>query len=624
MNAGADQTTRSVDPADASRDDSPKSSALARLKAWLARDRSRKIIFLLGVMLVVPSISNRLVTDDYLQTLNRISKPSVDGVPHTWVDLFVFGKPGRLNEGFIDHGILLPWWTYPEYRVAFFRPLSAFTHDIDSFVWPYSPAMAHVQSIAWYVLLLFLVLRLYERYTGSAWLAGLAFLLFVIDDTHGEPINWLANRHAIVATAFGLLALWAHDRHRRDQGKAFAWILPAACFGVSLLAGETAAGTCAYLFSYALFVDTASRRSRAVSLLPYVSIVLVWRTVYQWLGYGAFGSDGYIDPGREPGAFLARFPQVFAVLLQGQVGLIPSEWWLMGPPEIAPIALVCAFTFSVVFLWLVFALLRHDRMARFWSVSLLGAILPATAGVPSDRTLLFSSVAAAPLLAHLFAVFLDRLSPLLRRGTWRTIVAIPISAIAARKVFIAPLLIVFRMNAIDSIADLSDRSVDAIPNVADLSQRSLIIVNPPVVDLASYIMLVRATRGQTVPGRVRWFSSATSDIEMTRTSERSLLVRPSQGFLWDWGDRVFRGARYPMKLGEKVELTDMTVTITALRAEGNPAAAEFTFREPLESASYLWMRWDQRRCKTFALPRVGETITLPAIDLIKLLQDKGS
>jgi hypothetical protein len=609
------------DSADANLNASLKPSIWGRLKSWLSRSLSRKAILLLGVILVLPSISHRLVLDDYLLALTQISAPPADGVPHSWLDLFVFGKPGKVNDGFMERGILLPWWTYREYRVAFFRPLSALTHDLDGWLWPHSPVMAHVQSIAWYVLLLFVVLSLYEKFSRSAWLAGLAFLLFVIDDTHGDTINWLANRHAIIATALGLLVLAAHDRYRRGQGKRGAWIGP-ALFVVNLLAGETALATCAYLFSYALFLDPAPRRSRAWSLLPYVSIVVAWRAFYQWLGYGAFGGDGYIDPGREPGAFIERFLQAFAVLLQGQLGFIPSDFWPLSPPEIRWIIVVCAYAFSALFFWLVYSLLRRDRVAMFWCAAMLGAIIPNTAAPVGDRTLLFSGVAAAPLLAQLFSAFFDRMSPLLRRPALRHAMTVLIAAIALQKVLLAPLLLLFRLYSIEALAEISDRAADAIPRVAGLSQRSLIIANPPATDLASYLPLIRATRGQSVPRHVRWFSTATSDITMTRTSERSILVRPSRGFWVDGADRIFRGSRYPMKLGEKVELSDMTATITELAEEGNPAAVEFTFREPLESASYLWMRWDQHQCKTFAPPRVGETITLPAIDGIKLLQNR--
>lgn len=92
-----------------------------------------------------------------------------------------------------------------------------------------------------------------------------------------------------------------------------------------------------------------------------------------------------------------------------------------------------------------------------------------------------------------------------------------------------------------------------------------------------------------------------------------------RGIIVPWW--VFRSERYPLKLGEKVELSDMSITITELRPKGNPAAAVFAFREPLESSRYQWLAWDQHGCHPFSPPRMGETTTLPGVDFAKLLQE---
>jgi hypothetical protein len=484
--------------------------------------------------------------------------------------------------------------------------------------------MAHLQSIVWYFVLLILVLRIYEDFSESPGLSGLAFLLYVFDDTHGDTISWLANRHAILATVLGLLTVYTHVRCRRHNGRYFniTCIIPAVCFSMSLLAGETAVTTFAFLLSYACILDTGSRRIRAFSLFPYVIILVVWRVVYQRMGYGAYGTDGYIDPGREPGAFLTRLPQAFAVLLQGQLGILPSDLWMIEQDHIGLVVVACAFVSFVVIAWLFFSLLRYNRNAWFWCFALFAALVPNTAAPPGDRTLLFSGVAAAPLLAQLFIAFIDTLSVRFQKGSRRIVMGLPVTGIAFRKLFLAPLFLLIRSHSIDSFATLSYEAADAIPNVADLSERSLVVVNPPIVELASYLPLIRATRGQSVPKHVRWISSGGMDIRITRISDRSIRVLPSKGFLSNWSDRVFRAARFPMNRGDKVALSDMTVTITEVRLDGRPSAAEFTFREPLESNKYIWMRWDQYRCKTFAFPRIGETVILPVVDYIKLIQTK--
>src|SRR5579864_1660042 len=96
---------------------------LDRVKRWFARPRTENLILLLGVLLVLPSIKNYLVTDDHLQALRHMPHSPIPEIPHSYFDLYTFGRPGEVNERFMDRGILLPWWTDREYLVSFFRPL---------------------------------------------------------------------------------------------------------------------------------------------------------------------------------------------------------------------------------------------------------------------------------------------------------------------------------------------------------------------------------------------------------------------------------------------------------------------------------------------------------------------
>lgn len=589
---------------------------MERLKSWLSSARSRRVLFLLGGLLALPSISRRLLYDDHLQAVLRMAKPPIEGLVHTWVDLFTFGKPGAINDTFIERGIIVPWWTYPGYRVSFFRPLSALTHLVDGWLWSQSPVMAHVHSIAWYLLLLVLVFRLYARFIQPPWLAGLASALFVLDDTHADTISWIANRHAVIAAVLGLITFELHASEPAHDRKRTIWA--PLCFAAALMAGEAATATCAYLFAYALFVDRAPRRSRILSVLPYIVLVLLWRVIHHRLGYGAFASDDYIDPAREPVAFLVRFPQAFVMLLQGELGGIASDFWGISSPRDALMLAAGALVSCCVFFVLVYPLLRHDKMARFWCASLVGAIIPSTASTPSDRTLLFASVAGAGLLAQLTGAFAERQFWWREGGPHRALAAVPMMVLVARKLLLAPLLFPIRDRTMPMLGEINDRAADAVPADGNLTSRSLIVVNPPAIDLATFIPLIRATRGQSVPRTVRLLATGGTAMTLTRRSERELLVRPANGFLTPGPDRVFRSDRYPMGLGDTVELSDVSITITELRPEGTPSEAAFAFREPLESPKHLWLSWDQHGCHSFSPPRVGETVTLPAVDLWKL------
>lgn len=601
---------------------------LDRAQRWLARPRTQTLVLLLGVLLVLPSITNYLVTDDHLQAVRRMPHSPIPEVPHSYFDLYTFGRPGEVNERFMDRGILLPWWTDRDYLVSFFRPLSALTHDLDGLLWPRSPAMAHVQTIAWYVGLLLVVARVYRRFVEPAWVASLALLLYVFDDTHGDTLSWIANRHAIITALIGLSVLLAHDRWRREASSPWRACVGPAGLAIGFLAGEGAILTCAYLASYALFLDAAPRRSRALSLLPYAAVVVVWRILYQRHGYGAFASDGYLDASREPAVFLERLPAAIAVLLQAQFSFIPADAWMWSPHRIAVWFLGCAVVLVGMLAVVVLPTIRNDRRARFWCASMLGALIPVSGGIPTDRSLIFASVAAMALLALVFATFAKlrlSMSGAPAAVTWSAAgvaVAVIIGGLFVRKAVLGPLILPLRATGLLWAHGLNELAEEAVPDVADIDKRTIVIANPPLMDFASYLVLIRATQGEVVPRRVRWLTAGPYGLTITRTSDRSLVVKPEGGLLEDPVDEVFHAVRRPMKVGDTVVLRDMTVRITEASANGKAAAAEFVFPESLESSTYLWRAYTEHGCESMRLPAVGETITLPQIDLNGLVWRK--
>jgi hypothetical protein len=521
----------------------------------------------------------------------------------------------------METGDLLPWWSDPRLLIAFWRPLSALTHLFDGAMWPRSPAMMHVHSLVWFVLLLGVVCRLYRR-LAAPWLAHLSLLLYAIDDKHGATLTWIANRNAVVATVLGVLALLAHDRWRRESWGYGALVGP-LCLAAGLLAGETAVAAIGYLLAYAAFVDPGRPRARAASLAPYALVVVAWRVVYTSLGYGARGSGVYLDPGREPLEFLRAAPARVAILLNGQFGAPGSDLAFWGAPAALPALVAVAVAVLAVVAWLLVPLLRARAISRFWALGTVLAAIPAASSVPGDRLLIFVGVGAMALVAELFAAFVGQLEgvpgPPLRGAS-----AVPLLALFGRHVLLAPLLLPLRSRSMDAFAATTDAADDSIPRSPDLARQTLIIPNPPMSAMASYIDLIRITRGEPRPGRVRWLASATAPITLTRTSERVVRVRPRSGFMANWPDRLYRSPENPMRKGERVELSDVTIEVIDLTTDGRPAEAELRFHEPLESDAYRWMRWQGARYEPFRPPGVGETVVFPEIDFLKVLGDAFS
>ena len=69
--------------------------------------------------------------------------------------------------------------------------------------WPHHPWLMHVHSLLWFGATIAIAAILYRRLMGPGWVGGLAALVFALDDAHGSPAAWLANRNAVLGTLFG-------------------------------------------------------------------------------------------------------------------------------------------------------------------------------------------------------------------------------------------------------------------------------------------------------------------------------------------------------------------------------------------------------------------------------------
>jgi hypothetical protein len=588
------------------------------VKSWLASRRGRVAIALVATTLMLPSAGPRLVFDDHLQVIVRSADRPVFGIPYAPFDLFAFARPGQLNDTLIDRGMLLPWWTDPALLIAFFRPLSSLTHVIDGWLWPTSARLMHLHNVAWYAAMLAVIAAVYRRFVAPAWIAGLSFFLYAFDDTHGATVSWIANRNALLAGTFGFLALLFHESWRRDGSRRHL-VGALVAFSLGLLGGEAALGALAYIASYALVLDRGDKRSRAWSLVPYAAIVVPWRLVYQWLGYGARGSGAYLDPGREPAAFLAHLPAQMAALIQGQLGIFTADLWFWATASARTMLWAGAVVTIAVIAVLVVPLLRTSATSRFWALGALFALVPSASSIPGDRLLLLPGVGILALLAEVFATFVERSPPLPIRGAVRAAIAVPIFCLFVRRAVVAPLGLPFRAHSMEAAGGMTDFAADTVQRAENPGGRSVIALNPPANILASYLGLILATRGTPVPEHVRWLAPADSELTVTRPSERVLRVRPTLGFFATAADRLYRSEQNPLVQGQRIELADMTVTVGPLAPNGNPAEVDFEFRESLESTRYLWLRWDGASCVPSQPPRVGETVVFPAGDFVKLL-----
>ena len=137
------------------------------------------------------------------------------------------------------------------------------------------------------------------------------------------------------------------------------------------------------------------------------------------------------------------------------------------------------------------------------------------------------------------------------------------------------------------------------------------IVNAPSAAHANFLLLLRELRGESLPDHIRTLAPAIPHVTIRRLDDRTLEIRPAEGYLKFVLDRIFRSERRELALGERVKLTGMTVTIIALTPDGRPDEATFRFDEPLESPSLVWLCFRGDGYEPFTPPAVGQEVEIP-------------
>ena len=619
---------------------------------------------LLGIVLTLPSLWGGWVIDDHYHRQVLLGSDRLEGILGSRLDMFRFfdGDPER-TQRMMDLGII-PWWTVPDLRGAFWRPTTALTHWLDYAFWPASPALMHAHSVAWYGILIFAVAFLNRRFLGLTTVAGLSALLYAIDDAHGMPVGFLANRNAVIATVFGVLTLLLHDQWRRRRDR-IGMILALLALTASLLSSESGLGTTAYLFAYAFFLERGRFQIRAVSLLPYALLVLAWRWAWTAQGYGV--SDGlsfYIDPLNSPIEFAVAVCRRLPLLLLGQWALPPSDMAILLTPSAFTILLAMSIIVLFGIGWIVVTVLRIDtssagrseltemhspaavpggtsaygnalelptrRILSFAAMGMFLSLLPPCATFPSDRLLLFAGLGASMLIASFLAALLNPplplgegrgegggttirylASPQKGSGGFRHVLTLSLAYVfVAIHVYIAPVGLALRSAYPVGPPGLHKKLYVRAPLDESVTEQTVVLVNPPSVIHACYLPALREMAGEPVPKRVRALAPGLPSVTVRRLDPQTLVVRPERGYLVLFFDRLFRNGRRPLSLGQRITLSGMTAEVTELTADGRPAGVSFRFDTPLEDRSLRWLVWIDGKFRHWTPPPIGGTVEL--------------
>ena len=542
------------------------------------------ILGLLVILLTLPSLWVGLQFDDYLLEQSVLRASDLNSAIH---DLFIFmdGNPAHAQAS-MEAGTY-PWFSLPDGKVAFWRPLSALTHWLDFRLWPNAPALMHAQNILWFALGIWLVTRLYRELLPTP-VAGLAALLFAVNDAHGYAVGWISNRNALMAFALGVGSLlWFHRFNKtRRSGLLFG---SAVAFALSLLSAEAGIAAAGYLAAYVFFAGASSPR-KWLDLIPHAFILLAWMVFYRLGDFGGWGTS-YIDPLRETGPFLRGIVERAPVLWLGLLAYPPAELYPFAADSLVKFVWIFAgIALTAFFFKMVFPLVRRDRNLQFLLAGAALATLPVCSSLPANRLLFFMELGGMAVLG----TWLHEAGGLsfVKRGAW----------------FIHLGLAVILLPLMSYSPKTFGNIEDAI--LAAPIQPTVVIVSAPSAFHADFFGLVRERYGAEAPERVWNLGAGLSPLTVYRQYENTLVVTARDGYILGF-DSVFRGRAHPMPREETVSLNGMQVTVRAVTRDGRPSLVEFRFAEPLQSPHYQWLVWRSGRLVEWQIPNVGESVSTP-------------
>jgi hypothetical protein len=599
------------------------------------------LAIVLGIALRAPALQGRLLGDDWdhfamVHGLYPVQRSSLD--------LYDFAADAAAERRALMSSGRLPWWTAPDFHLAFLRPLSSallfFDHTV---LGSDAPERHHWHSALWWAATLIALAGLLGR-TLPKPVALVAVLLYAVDDAHTLPFAWNANRTALVAVALMLGALWAHvawTQERQTKQRIAALILLTG----GIFAGEYALGLVAYFIAHALCAERSDARRRLRALLPFTVPVAAYFIVRSSLGYGVTGSSFYVDPLREPVAYLeasvGRVPLLLGDLLFGytaewwygmppfvlrvlQWNVLPPAWFSLAALHALQMSVGCVASLLVVAGFWRFSRPEGASLSRSSAWLILGALLslfPLCGVFPMSRLTIGPAVGIHATLAWIVVHAWRRMATpgalWIRCGALGTIaLVVTIHGVVAG---------LRSHDAVSGWAAISRLEENWVRHAAidstGLGERHIIVVSAQ--DLATQYALpyVRHLHRLTTPASSEiLLPPCMSPIDLVRIAANVLDIRLSTRFdrssfrrnvYWPAVDREVRtGQRFA---SERFEVRVMATD------HGDPTQLRFTFVRPLDDPHYLFLYPVRDGLRPLALPAVGTTLQLAAPSFVTAL-----
>lgn len=589
-----------------------QSPAVARRRRQVNAPVVAGVLIALAILIHAPSLRWGFLYDDFIH--QYLLRYAMDWPGASPTRLYEFSFWTRASAT-LPTGSLAPWWTSPDFRAAFLRPITSLTIWLDYRLYHDWTPGYHVTNLALFALLALLAYRLYVDLDVPPRAALWALAFFALEDNHSLPVGWIANRNDLLAILFVVATMLAVHRHRRRGGLhwlavAVACFLCASASKESALIGLPLVGL--YLFVLdspppsESFLQRCTRVLRSTALWVFILVTAAWLGVYLATGHGTT-SVNYVTPWHQSAAYLGRVATLFPLASASLFFGLPADLVFTRPQLFVPMLSLSVVLFASL-AWIMWRRLRAVPLAWFAAGWIAAALLP-VAGVPLSDRLLMSASAGSSLLLGLF---MDR------QGSFREIIANLRSRWPAL-VFIATGLVlsvpmVFVRGHMFYAMAAADRAAITAADVegGGKTPPTVFVLNSPSILLSLTQLPTWAVVHNDSDIIFHILSMARRGLICYREADDTLVLTFETPLLLTYRyERYFLTSDDPPPPGTAFTIRPFTATVLATEGRGIKSA-RFKFRQSLDDAAYQFLAWQGGRFQRITPPPIGGTLYLPA------------
>lgn len=566
------------------------------------------LLVLLALLVNLRPAGTHHADDDYLIFAALAGEAGVAGRGPTDLDVFDFSDGTPERAAALREAGLTPWWTDPNFRMRFARPLAAWTHRWDARLGGNDVGWTRLHNQAWAIAAVLAAWWALGFVLGEGRATFAAAIAYLVAPQDAVLVTWVSGRNALMAVTFGSLAFGAHAAAHREASPA--WRAASLAFlGLGLLSNEGTVGALALLVAYEACLVDRPWRDRVLAILPAAALVVAWWAGYRALGFGASASGSYLEPG-DPGSWPELARRYVSALSVGYGVGISSDLVSVAAPAVRLGLEAFALGAVALAFWVQAPFLARDARFRFLSAAVAASALPGCLGGASDRLLGLAMVPAAGLVVRILQLIVEEVRGAgvgrLRRA-WLGLVGV---FLLARTFVIHPLAAAVYLASFDSFGEaIVAAALSPDLERPDLAGRTLLMVNGPDPNFTECLPAIRWFHGRVVPGAARLLGTASDAMVLTRLDARRFRLDFAPGAFDRLAYILYRSPERPLRPGDRIRFSDMDFEVVGVTKSGHPREVLVTFAGDPEAPPYLWLEWTGRHYRVIVPPGVGSTRT---------------